>query len=151
MPIYRFTCSSTFAQTKKIGSHGPPRNSPPSIFPLQRHSNIERRHTTCGVFSGGNLAALCAAAKDAGKRAKEDLKRKTRSWRTARCESRESEEARGTAGSRVKRVTLFYNDEFHITIGVVKLLVVRVDPGSWVVDIQHCVRLASALRAVAQG
>lgn len=59
--------------------------------------------------------------------------------------------SREAAGSRVCVKLLFYNDEFHITIGVVKLLVVRVDPGSWVVDIQHCVRLASALRAVAQG
>lgn len=44
-----------------------------------------------------------------------------------------------------------YYNEFHITIGVVKLRMVRVDPGSWVVHVQHGVRLASALRAVAQG
>lgn len=48
------------------------------------------------------------------------------------------------------RINYYYN-EFHITIGVVKLRMVRVDPGSWVVHVQHGVRLASALRAVAQG
>lgn len=53
--------------------------------------------------------------------------------------------------SAVRRINRYYNDEFHITIGVVKLRMVRVDPGSWVVHVQHGVRLASALRAVAQG
>lgn len=48
------------------------------------------------------------------------------------------------------RINYYYN-EFHITIGVVKLRMMRVDPGSWVVHVQHGVRLASALRAVAQG
>lgn len=48
-------------------------------------------------------------------------------------------------------ILLDYNDEFHITIGVVKLWVVRVDPDSWVVNVQHGVRLASALRAVVRG
>lgn len=59
----------------------------------------------------------------------------------------------GPRGGPVKsegRINYYYN-EFHITIGVVKLRMVRVDPGSWVVHVQHGVRLASALRAVAQG
>lgn len=54
------------------------------------------------------------------------------------------------ADSEGDRINYYYN-EFHITIGVVKLRMVRVDPGSWVVHVQHGVRLASALRAVAQG
>lgn len=52
---------------------------------------------------------------------------------------------------RKKDIITIINDEFYITIGVVKLRMVRVDPGSWVVHVQHSVRLASALRAVAQG
>lgn len=48
-------------------------------------------------------------------------------------------------------IIIIINDEFYITIGVVKLRMMRVDPGSWMVHVQHRVRLASALRAVAQG
>lgn len=60
--------------------------------------------------------------------------------------------SRGGPGLRGRegRINYYYN-EFHITIGVVKLRMVRVDPGSWVVHVQHGVRLASALRAVTQG
>jgi len=52
---------------------------------------------------------------------------------------------------RLPVILLDYNDEFHITIGVVKLWMVRVDPDSWVVNVQHGVRLASALGAVVRG
>lgn len=98
------------------------------------------------------------------KRREEDHRRETTRSEEGRKEGRKgrartrgsrsrSESGERPAGfARGSLYSLFVNDEFHITIGVVKLRMVRVDPGSWVVDIQHGVRLASALRAVvAQG
>lgn len=137
-PISR-VCSSREWFTRWSGSEA----RPPSAV---GDGGFSVRHTDArkGKAGGGERAK--------GKRVA--LSRETREdSRGAGTRSRVRARGIGRAVGEISRWVglINYYNEFHITIGVVKLRMVRVDPGSWVVHVQHGVRLASALRAVAQG
>lgn len=119
---------------------------------------VRKRDSFAGVLSvNGVFSIEHALSKRAGKegRAKRDAPRETppRTWEKRRKTAKRENRSRSRANIRIRGSIglIIIINEFHITIGVVKLRMVRVDPGSWVVHVQHGVRLASALRAVAQG
>lgn len=122
--------------------------------------NLSAALSTMGVQHRTRSTEKDKGARGGGGREKGEKKRAARNIEDLRSALRARARAREPnaiyfrvarrADSEGDRINYYYN-EFHITIGVVKLRMVRVDPGSWVVHVQHGVRLASALRAVAQG